>query len=75
MPIAVAGAISFMVTGWAARACRSGAGLYLPAMLGIAATSVFFAGYGARLAHRLSQRMLKRLFALLLVTVGINFLL
>jgi uncharacterized membrane protein YfcA len=46
----------------------------LPALLGIAATSMLFAGFGARLAHRLSQDLLKRLFALLLLCVGINFL-
>lgn len=77
MPIAVAGAISFMVTGWAVQPLPewSLGYVYLPAMIGIAATSVFSAGYGARLAHRLSQRLLKRLFALLMVLVGINFLL
>src|SRR5690606_2409022 len=77
MPIALAGAISFMVAGWAGPQLPAWSlgYVYLPAMVGIAATSVFFAGYGARLAHRLSQRLLKRLFALLLVLVGINFLL
>lgn len=77
MPIAVAGALSFMVAGWGGLALPewSLGYVYLPAMIGIAATSVFFAGFGARLAHRLSQRLLKRLFALLLVSVGINFLL
>ncbi|SDS75890.1 hypothetical protein SAMN05216198_2706 [Halopseudomonas litoralis] len=77
MPIAVAGAISFMWTGWSVETLPgwSLGYVYLPALIGIAATSVFFAGYGARLAHRLSQRLLKRLFALLLVSVGINFLL
>ncbi|HIZ49715.1 MAG TPA: sulfite exporter TauE/SafE family protein [Candidatus Pseudomonas excrementavium] len=77
MPIALAGAASFIWTGWAAAPLPdwSLGYVYLPALIGIAATSVFFAGYGARLAHRLSQRLLKRLFALLLVVVGINFLL
>src|SRR5690606_37154955 len=77
MPIAVAGALSFIATGLAATRLPdwSLGYVYLPAMVGIAATSVFCAGFGARLAHRLSQRLLKRLFALLLVLVGINFLL
>ncbi len=35
---------------------------------------MFFARLGARLAHRLSAKVLKRLFALLLLSVGINFL-
>lgn len=77
MPIAVAGAISFIWTGWPIQGLPewSLGYVYLPALIGIAATSMLFAGFGARLAHRLSQRMLKRLFALLLVCVGINFLL
>jgi len=76
LPIAVAGALSFIVTGWHATALPSWSlgYVYLPALLGIAATSMLFAGFGARLAHRLSQDLLKRLFALLLLCVGINFL-
>ncbi|MEH6387652.1 sulfite exporter TauE/SafE family protein [Pseudomonas profundi] len=76
LPIAVAGAISFIWTGWSAEPLPewSVGYVYLPAVVGIAATSMLFAGFGARLAHKLSQRLLKRLFALLLVCVGINFL-
>lgn len=47
--------------------------MYLPAVLGIAMTSMFFARLGARLAHRLSPLLLKRLFALLLLSVGLSF--
>ncbi|SDR72044.1 hypothetical protein SAMN05216421_0122 [Halopseudomonas xinjiangensis] len=76
LPIAIAGAISFVWTGWSVqpRPEWSLGYIYLPALVGIAATSMLFAGFGARLAHRLSQRLLKRLFALLLLGVGINFL-
>lgn len=76
LPIAVAGSLSFIWTGWTTAELPpwSLGYVYLPALLGIALTSVFFAGYGARLAHRLPQRVLKRLFALLLLCVGINFL-
>jgi uncharacterized protein len=42
--------------------------------VGIAIPSMFFARVGARLAHRLSPRLLKRLFALLLFSVGLSFL-
>lgn len=77
LPIAVASALSFMWLGhnepqlpdW------SLGFVYLPAMVGIAATSMFFAKLGAHLAHSLSPKMLKRLFALLLLCVGLNFLL
>ena len=77
LPIAVASALSFMWLGhnepqlpeW------SVGFVYLPAVVGIAATSMFFARFGAQLAHKLSPLMLKRLFALLLLCVGLNFLL
>ena len=76
LPIAIAGALSFMVVGWQNEQLPewSLGFVYLPAMVGIAATSMFFARLGANLAHRLSPKLLKRLFALLLLTVGINFL-
>ena len=76
LPIAIAGALSFMVVGWHETQLPdwSLGFVYLPAMLGIAATSMFFARLGAKLAHRLSAKVLKRLFALLLLSVGINFL-
>lgn len=76
LPIAIAGALSFMVVGWQdARLPEWSAGfVYLPALVGIAITSMFFARIGAVLAHRLSPLMLRRLFALLLLGVGLNFL-
>lgn len=76
LPIAVAGALTFMWLGWDSPQLPqwSLGFVYLPAMAGIAATSMFFARFGARLAHRLSPRLLKRLFALLLFSVGVNFL-
>jgi len=75
-PIAVASAISFMILGWHDPLLppHSLGFVYLPALLGIALTSMFFARFGARLAHKLSARLLKRLFALLLVVVGTSFL-
>lgn len=76
LPIAIAGALSFIVVGWQNQLLPewSFGFVYLPALIGIAATSMVFARLGANLAHRLSPKLLKRLFALLLVTVGINFL-
>jgi hypothetical protein len=77
LPIAVAGALTFMWLGWdSPQLPRWSLGfVYLPAMAGIAVTSMVFARFGARLAHRLSPSLLKRLFALLLFSVGVNFLL
>ncbi|MBA1273262.1 sulfite exporter TauE/SafE family protein [Stutzerimonas azotifigens] len=76
LPIAIAGALSFMVVGWQdPRLPTWSLGfVYLPAVVGIACTSMIFARVGANLAHRLSPRVLQRLFALLLLGVGINFL-
>lgn len=76
LPIAVVGALSFMLVGWDESQLPewSLGFVYLPAMAGIAITSMFFARIGANLAHRLSPLVLKRLFALLLLGVGINFL-
>ena len=76
LPIAVASALSFMLIGWGEPQLPpwSVGFVYLPAMAGIAITSMFFARFGARLAHKLSPRLLKRLFALLLLCVGVNFL-
>ena len=75
-PIAVASAISFMILGWhdSLLPPHSLGFVYLPALIGIAVTSMFFARFGAKLAHKLSPRVLKRLFALLLVVVGTSFL-
>ena len=77
LPIALAGALSFMLIGWERPALPAWSlgFVYLPALLGIALTSMYFARLGARLAHRLSPRLLKRLFALLLFCVGSSFLL
>lgn len=77
LPIALASALSFMVLGWHDPQLpeHSLGFVYLPALVGIAVTSMFFARYGARLAHKLSPRLLKRLFAALLFTVGLSFLL
>ncbi|MGS0939553.1 sulfite exporter TauE/SafE family protein [Pseudomonas luteola] len=76
LPIALSGALSFMVVGWSEPGLPewSLGYVYLPALVGIALTSMFFARFGARLAHTLSPRLLKRLFALLLFSVGLSFL-
>ncbi len=76
LPIAISGALSFIAVGWHNPQLPewSLGYVYLPALVGIAATSMLFARFGARLAHRLSPRVLKRLFALLLFSVGISFL-
>jgi uncharacterized membrane protein YfcA len=46
--------------------------IYLPAFVGISATSLVVAPYGARLAHRLKGPTLRRIFALFLIAIGIK---
>ena len=76
LPIAMASALSFIWLGWHKPELPewSLGFVYLPALVGIAIPSMYFARVGARLAHKLSPRLLKRLFALLLFSVGLSFL-
>lgn len=76
LPIAIAGSLSFMWQGHAVAGLPdwSLGFIYLPALVGIAATSMIFARLGAQLAHKLPAKVLKRLFALLLLSVGLTFL-
>ncbi|MCW4628947.1 sulfite exporter TauE/SafE family protein [Marinomonas sp. KJ51-3] len=76
LPIAFSGAISFVVIGWNHLELppNSIGFVYLPALVGIALMSMFSARVGAQLAHHLNPIMLRRLFALLLFVVGVNFL-
>lgn len=75
MPIALAGAVGFMTAGMHTAQLPSGSWgfVFLPAFIGISATSLVFARLGAQLAHRLPADLLKKLFACLLVAVGISF--
>lgn len=77
LPIALAGAVGNVMTGWGEPALPdySLGFIYMPAMLGIVLTSMVFARVGANLAHRLDSGLLKKIFAILLIVVGITFLL
>ncbi len=77
LPIALAGAIGFVVSGWQHPALPPASSGYLhwPALSGIALTSMLMAPLGARLAHTLPVATLKRLFALFLALLGIRLLL
>jgi Sulfite exporter TauE/SafE. len=46
--------------------------IYLPALLGISATSILLAPFGARLAHRLPAARLRRIFALFLAAMAVK---
>jgi uncharacterized membrane protein YfcA len=67
-PIAAAGTVGYAVTGWHATDEVAGTFgfVHLPALLSVACASVLTAPLGARLAHALDTRRLKRVFALML---------
>jgi uncharacterized membrane protein YfcA len=70
-PIALAGTLGYM---WVGRNLPMPAGtvgyVYLPALLCVSAASMLTAPWGARLAHTLPAREMKRLFALLLACLA-----
>ena len=72
VPIAWAGAAGFVVAGWSVDGLPPFSLGYvaLPAFAAIAVASVATAPLGARLAHDLPPRLLKRAFAGLLVVIG-----
>jgi len=77
LPIAVAGAVAFVWTGSGNTALPPQAVgyVYLPALLGVAVSSILFAPAGAWLAHSLPITVLKRFFAVFLALLGGKMLL
>ena len=67
-PIAAAGTVGYVIAGWSQGDMPAGTlgFVYLPALIAISAASVLTAPLGARTAHRLNMRELRRVFACLL---------
>jgi uncharacterized membrane protein YfcA len=67
-PIALANTLGYIISGWGQPAPLNGVWgyLYWPGLLCISVTSVLVAPLGAKVAHQLSTRQLKRCFALVL---------
>lgn len=75
-PIALAGALGYMVNGLSVPLPQYSLGfVYLPALLGVSAMSMLTAPIGAKLAHTLPIDKLKKIFALLLIVMGTKMLL
>lgn len=72
LPIALAGTLGYLYNGWGVADLPdySLGYIYLPALFGIAAISIFTAPLGARLAHSLPVGTLKKLLALLLIAIA-----
>jgi uncharacterized membrane protein YfcA len=76
LPIALFGALSFLVIGLQASNLPVGNIGYinLPAFVGISVTSLFSATLGVHLAHSLPTKTLKKAFSIILIIVGIRML-
>lgn len=76
LPIAVAGTIGFVVTGWGREGLPawSTGFVYWPAVAAVLLASVPTAPLGARLAHRLPLPVLRRAFGILLLAVALRLL-
>ena len=67
-PVAVAGTLGYVIAGWSLQGMPEGTlgFIYLPALITVSIASVVTAPVGARTAHRMDMRQLKRVFACLL---------
>lgn len=74
LPIAFFGSIGYIVGGLGADNLPqySTGYIYWPAFVGIVAASILFAPLGARLAHSLPSKTLKRIFSVVLLIIGIK---
>ncbi|WP_198673647.1 sulfite exporter TauE/SafE family protein [Algibacillus agarilyticus] len=76
LPISIAGTFGYLVNGWSNTSLDNYTlgFVYVPAVLLISITSFFCAPYGVKLAHYLPVPVLKKVFALLLITLSIKML-
>jgi uncharacterized membrane protein YfcA len=77
VPIAIAGAVGFMIAGWRYQAIMPPLSIGFVSVIGVALmapVSSFFAGYGVRLAHALPRRKLEIAFGIFLLLVASRFL-
>jgi len=76
LPISVAGTLGYLINGWENSSPENYTFgfIYLPGVLLISAVSFFTAPIGARMVHRLPVPVLKKIFAVLLVVLGLKML-
>ena len=76
LPIAVAGTLGYVAAGWNASGlpAYTFGYVYLPALVGVVTMSVLFAPLGAKLAHRLRVKQLKRAFGAFLALLASEML-
>jgi uncharacterized membrane protein YfcA len=75
-PIAVAGTVGYMISGYGSSHLPDGSFgfIYLPALTGTVIASVIVAPYGAKLAHRLPVATLKKAFAGIIILLLVKML-
>lgn len=76
LPIALAGALGYLINGWGSSGLPewSLGYVYLPALLLVSLVSTWTAPLGARLAHRLPVAILKKIFAAVLILLSLKML-
>lgn len=76
LPIAVAGSVGYLLNGIGQTTgiANTIGYVYLPAVALISIASMTSAPLGAKVSHRLPVKRLKKLFALLLVVLGVKML-
>ena len=77
LPISLAGTLGYVINGWGSsteQAYTYGF-IYLPAVIMISIASFIIAPFGVKMAHKLPVPVLKKVFAVLLVVLGIKMLL
>lgn len=76
LPIAVSASIGYIVAGWGDPRLPPWSLGYviLPAFIGVVVASALAAPLGARLAHRLPEMALRRIFALFVALLGLRML-
>jgi uncharacterized membrane protein YfcA len=76
LPVALAGSIGFILAGlnYDDLPAYTTGFIYWPAFIGIGMVSVITAYFGAKLAHKLPVKALKRLFGFLLIALAIKML-
>lgn len=73
--VACFGTIGYVIAGWSANLPQSIGYIYLPAAIPIACASMIFAPIGVSLGHRLSSRVLRQVFGVLIVVVAVRIIL
>ena len=75
-PIALAGSLGYMLSGYGAAGLPAGSlgFVYLPALAVLVLFSMLAAPLGARLSHRLPVTTLKRIFAVVLISLALKML-